>query len=522
MEPLEYLDLDLRIERHAGKYTVCASTPSRGEARTDFALPFSDDRLELLVLKMGHTRGGSRSVRSENVEAARELGSNLFTAVFSNEVLAYLRSSLGDAEQAGKGLRLKLHLQHVPELANMPWEYLLDPSLNRFFAQSNQTPIVRYVEIPEIIRPLKTSLPLEILVMISSPEDYPALDIERERTSLESALRPLTKTGKVRITWLEDATLTSLQRELRKGSYHVFHYVGHGGFDKQREEGLLVLADEHHHSFLAGADQLGTLLHDSRQLRLAVLNACEGARNSKTDPFAGLATTLIRQGIPAVVAMQFEITDAAAIALASEFYSAIADGLPVDAALAEARKAIYDLPNDLEWGTPVLYSRTPDGVLFDVQVLGDKTQPSPPPQPAPPLTIPASGPGQRPSAAPVLEPQQPPRIKRKRPSQPSAAPPSQPQLTPEGLCGVWEISAEATQVRCIFRPNGTYEESGIDRGKVFAGSGFYNYDTDRTMIFMRDYRSTIQNPFVLEIKEATSFVANNPLTHETFAFRKIG
>ena len=85
---------------------------------------------------------------------------------------------------------------------------------------------------------------------------------------------------------------------------------------------------------------LGALLHDERTLRLAILNACEGARSSRSDPFAGVAQSLVKQGVPAVIAMQFEITDEAAITLASEFYSALADGYPVDGALAEARKAI--------------------------------------------------------------------------------------------------------------------------------------------------------------------------------------
>jgi hypothetical protein len=518
MESLKYLDLDLKIEKNPDGYTAKVLFSPHGEAHVDFTLPFSNDRLELLVLRMGHVRGGTRSMRTDEVEAARELGSNLFTAVFRNEVLACLTGSLDDAELAGKGLRLKLHLQDVPELADLPWEFLLDPRLNRFFAQSNQTPIVRYIEIPERIRPLATSLPLEILVMISSPSDYAALDIKKERSTLERALKPLTGTGRVRITWLENATMTSLQRELRNGSYHILHYVGHGGFDMQREEGVLVLEDEHRRSFLAGADQLGALLHDSRQLRLVVLNACEGARNSKTDPFAGVATTLIRQGIPAVVAMQFEITDIAAITFASGFYGTLADGFPVDAALAEARKAIYAIPNDLEWGTPVLYSRTPDGVLFDVKRLEAKTQPSPP-QPTP-MTVAPNVSGQVLSVAPPTE-RPPLRIKRKRPPQPMGVSPSQHQLTPESLCGVWEMSAEATQVRCVFTPDGAYQESGIDRGKEFTGRGFYNFDTARTMLFMRDYRSTFWNPFTLEVKEATLFVANNPVTHETFTCRKI-
>ncbi|MCB0127848.1 MAG: SUMF1/EgtB/PvdO family nonheme iron enzyme, partial [Caldilineaceae bacterium] len=42
------------------------------------------------------------------------------------------------------------------------------------------------------------------------------------------------------------------------------------------------------------------------------------------------------------------------------------DGYPVDAALCEARKAIYAAGNDIEWGTPVLYMRAVDGDLFDL------------------------------------------------------------------------------------------------------------------------------------------------------------
>lgn len=70
--------------------------------------------------------------------------------------------------------------------------------------------------------------------------------------------------------------------------------------------------------------------------------------------------------------MQFEISDEAAITLTGEFYEALSDGYPVDAALAEARRAIFEEENELEWATPVLYMRSPDGVIFDVRepVLG--------------------------------------------------------------------------------------------------------------------------------------------------------
>src|SRR5262249_26982187 len=105
--------------------------------------------------------------------------------------------------------------------------------------------------------------------------------------------------------------------------------------------GLLVLCDDAGKGRPVAAENLGFILHDHRSLRLVVLNACEGSRASRADPFAGVAQTLIQQGVPAVITMQFEITDQAAITFADEFYAAVADGHPVDAALANARKAIF-------------------------------------------------------------------------------------------------------------------------------------------------------------------------------------
>jgi hypothetical protein len=118
--------------------------------------------------------------------------------------------------------------------------------------------------------------------------------------------------------------------------------------------------------------QASPYLKDESTLRLAILNACEGARASRSDPFAGAAQSLVLKGIPAVIAMQFEVSDDAAITLAHGFYSALADGFPVDAALAEARKSVFARGNAVEWGTPVLYLRSPDGRIFNVDRTGTK------------------------------------------------------------------------------------------------------------------------------------------------------
>jgi hypothetical protein len=124
---------------------------------------------------------------------------------------------------------------------------------------------------------------------------------------------------------------------------------------------------------LLGATDLALLLDDHFFLRLAFLNSCEGARGSPRDAFSSTAATLVRSGIPAVVAMQYEITDKAAIEFSRSFYEALADGLPVDAVVAEARTAIK-MGSALEWGTPVLYMRSEDGLIFDIPPEGERTE----------------------------------------------------------------------------------------------------------------------------------------------------
>jgi len=372
-----YLDFDLQIEQATQGYRVEVNGPG-GQATGNFSLPFSDLELENFLLKIGQTRRTMRRVDAPEVTAAKALGKQLFDAIFADDLRACLRSSLDEASRQDAGLRIRLRLTDAPELADLPWEYLYHSALNRFLALSTETPLVRYLELPERIRPLAVTPPLRMLVMISSPRGYPPLDVEREWSKLQTALGDLAGRGLVVLERIP-ATLAALQHQLRRNTYHIVHFIGHGGFDERTQDGVLLLEDEEGESDRVSGQDLGTLLHDHRTLRLVMLNACEGARGSRADPFAGTAQSLVQQGLPAVIAMQFEVSDEAAITLAHEFYSAIADSYPVDAALAEARKALFAAGNRVEWGTPVLYLRAPDGKIFDVA-------------PAAPVAVPPSAP----------------------------------------------------------------------------------------------------------------------------------
>ena len=365
---MKYNELNIRLEaRDEGAYGVFASGEA-GEAVGFFSLPFSDLELENFVLRVGRTRRGTRRLESPEMQRAREFGGHLFDALFSSRVRDLYRDCFASARADGKGLRLKLSLGQAPELTDVPWEYLFDSPA--FLSISQFTPVIRYLELPRARPPLAVEHPLRVLVMISAPTDAVALDVEEERRKVEQALHErLVERDLVEITWLEQATLRALQRELRHGPYHVFHFIGHGAYDPTLGESVLLLEDEEGRGKPVSGTQLGTMLADHTSLRLAILNACEGARTSRDDPFSGVAAALVQHELPAVIAMQFEITDRAAIIFAEEFYAALVDGLPVDAALAETRKAIYADGNDIEWGTPVLFMRVRDGRLFELPTL---------------------------------------------------------------------------------------------------------------------------------------------------------
>src|SRR4051794_22967830 len=333
-------------------------------------LPFDDlvlqnrlQALQIALLRSGTTR---RRIDTPEAHTVERFGEELWDALFSGDIRSRFEASRSEARRLDAGMRIKLRFEDA-SLAALPWEYLFDAGRGDYVTLSASTPVVRYIPLPQVMEPLAVRPPLRVLGMIASPTDLDPLDVDRERQRLGQALEKLSAAGLVELTWMTGSTARDLQATLRRGPWHIFHFVGHGGFDANRGEGLIVLTTETGTSNLVSATDLGRLLGDHDPLRLAVLNACESGRGDTIDVFASTAATLVRRGTPAVVAMQYEITDDAAIEFSRSFYEAIADAIPVDAALAEARKGVaMAIPGTLEWGTPVLYMRAPDGVLFEI------------------------------------------------------------------------------------------------------------------------------------------------------------
>ncbi len=226
--------------------------------------------------------------------------------------------------------------------------------------------LVRNVPVASVVASLTVRPPLRILGVVSSPRGLAALDVEKEQEQLTRVLAGLRGEGLVDLRWAHDATWASLHEVLLGNEWHVVHFIGHGDFDAERDEGLLALVGEDGRAEWVEADRLVDLFCQARPMpRLVVLNSCSGAATGAQDLFASTAAALVRGRVSAVVAMQYAISDAAAAAFARGFYAAIARGRGVDDAVSSGRVAILGIrARTLEWVTPVIYLRGHNSRLF--------------------------------------------------------------------------------------------------------------------------------------------------------------
>jgi len=297
----------------------------------------------------------STKISGEEASKLECFGAKLFQALMPDKIGALYLSSYQRASEDGGGLRIRLTLPS--DLTHIPWEFAFDRYRNTNLGRSAKTALSRYVEIPAV-ETLPLKLPLRILFVSSLPSELSPLSLSLEQKKIERVLRELESQNLVKFDFLPHATLSSLRQKLLDYEYHVVHFMCHGGFDPTARESFVVLEDDNGLSHSVNATQLQHLLRDTASTRLVVLNACVTS---------DIAMLLGQVGIPAVVAMQYEVLDDSALVFAERFYSLIATGWPVDAAISEARNEIgLNFPRRADWATPVLYMRSDTGMIFDV------------------------------------------------------------------------------------------------------------------------------------------------------------
>lgn len=365
-------DIELEITNGSarGEYTVhVVRAPAGGHASGIFTLDVDgiQDRLPQLEATVLASAVSARRTLPVAEAAVREVGQELFQALFTREVYGTYRASLGAAQHSGQQLRVVLRLG-APELAMMPWETLFDPETETYLCQTE--PLLRHIPAPDYNQnPLDVAPPLRILGIVASPRDLPALDVETEKDHLSRALAGPIGEGRVELLWARSGTWDDIQSMLLAGPWHVVHFVGHGDYDSRTDEGRIALMAPDGRAAMVRAVRLMALLSVAApRPRLVVLNSCSSGEMGQADLFSGTASALVRSGIGAVAAMQFAISDAAAIAFAHGFYAAIANGRTVDEAARIGRISVMASPDGtLEWVTPALYIRGGSTQLFTLK-----------------------------------------------------------------------------------------------------------------------------------------------------------
>jgi hypothetical protein len=376
------IELEVASGAADGQFTVrVVRSLAGGQSTTTMHLDASRyldarDDLETVVLASAAT---SRRIFSPGEQRLRDVGQQLFEALFSGSVNEAYRASASRADAGNERLQVVLRLD-APELAGIPWEAMYDPRDEEFICRA-ENPLVRHIP-SAAAEPLEVASSLEVLVLVASPSDLPSLDVETERRKLNDALAEPIADGRIHLKWLMQARWEDVQDEMLSGTWHALHFIGHGDYDPDSDQGVIALVGDDDRAHYVEADRLAELLNQATPTpRLVVLNSCQSGRSSARNLFSSTAATLVRRGISAVAAMQFAISDTGAIKFARGFYSALASGRAIGDAIGAGRVGLLGTPGSLEWVTPVLYVRDDNASLFKITA---SPSPAAPPAPAPP------------------------------------------------------------------------------------------------------------------------------------------
>ncbi len=355
---MRYHDFDLSIALAAdGSVALRSWCDAHGEYK------------DVAVLDRGTLDSDTKVLSADGVarETLRQIGGRLYAYTFAStgrNIEWHFGQCWGAARSTSDGVRVRLRVEE-PTLAVIPWEYLYSERLHSFLGVSERTPIVRYLELPQAIPTLEATLPVRVLLVMP---DEPELDTAREKAAILAAVAPLKES--VQVTLLEGkVTRRQIADTLAMAEYHVLHFIGHGDFSSDRAV-LLMYADDGSDAAVDD-ERVAGLFRNHPSMKLVILNSCRGGELSASKPFVGMAAALVRAGIPAVIAMQYEIADDEAVLFASTLFRHLFMGRDkgrIEIAVSNARNALAEeFPDTRAVGLPVLFTHAREGVLFNLE-----------------------------------------------------------------------------------------------------------------------------------------------------------
>lgn len=354
----ESFELEIQKEADGYKARVASSPVTKTSAIPVGLCSFDpkalDDRAERgdTAARGAETRH-ARSVVREPADL-RAWGKDLFRATFPGELRQVLESSIQKVRSEGKGLRICLRLDEAPELAALPWETLgLDDGE---FGGDLDLLVARTLNVRRNRRRRSQTerKKVRMLGLLPRPQGEEELSGAKEWQNLQRLLARA-GAGALETRRVDPPTLENLGREIDRAPCHILHVVAHGEPGEPGTSGSLLLESATGEVDVVGGLQLRQALASREPPRLVVLNACFGAAACSDDAFDGLAQSLLRAGVRAVVAMRTEISDAAALTFAEKLYGQLVQGRTLESAMCEARRALAIGEHRTEWATPVLY-----------------------------------------------------------------------------------------------------------------------------------------------------------------------
>ncbi len=338
-----------------------------------FNAPDADAEVRLLDDGAGAVKLDLAALRALELDS-KAYGEALTKAIFHDPAIAQAFAQAVAATQSQSStLRLRLFIEpSAADLHSLHWETLRDPSADAPLFAGEQVVFSRYLSSqdwrPVGLRPQGSMRALAVVSSPSNLDQYPALapvDVEGELARATAALpgiaiTPLASRG--------SATLNNIAAQLRDG-FDVLYLVCHGALIDQDPK-LWLESETGAVAVVAGSELVQRIKELNQRPRLIVLASCQSAGGSSRDAgsLAALGPRLAEAGIPAVVAMQGNVSMETVARFMPIFFKELLRDGQIDRAMAVARGAVRDRP---DYWVPVLFMRLRSGRIWYVPGFGD-------------------------------------------------------------------------------------------------------------------------------------------------------
>jgi hypothetical protein len=309
-------------------------------------------------------------------DGVKALGEALFNTLFDDGLRQDFLTRYNQVVHAeGQMLRIELDVDEaqLPEIAALPWEFMRVPtSANMGTLWLSTAPKLIFSRrraqwhVPQPIQ-LAVGEKLRIALVISAPDDLGPVAADRVQSGLEKLVQNVADQVEL-LPVVTQATPEKIDDVLELKP-HILHFIGHGQLVEEgtKTVGKIALVDDiFDEAMWVEADYFSNLFGRHRP-GVVLLQACEGGALSASQAFVGVASRIVQQNIPVVVAMQYEVSNTTATRFALRFYQRLAEGQPVDIAAQEGRYGVALGPaqyNSRDFATPVIFMRVRDGHLF--------------------------------------------------------------------------------------------------------------------------------------------------------------